>query len=85
MFVHMHLHSAVDDGIETRIQETTVLGGQQEYNRKSTNKNCNRNWFVLASVAVVCDVHPSFSDFIWEFWKHVAQLAVCDVLISTCA
>ena len=27
MFVHMHLHSDVDDGIETRIQENTVLGG----------------------------------------------------------
>ena len=27
MFVHMHLHSDIDDGIETRIQENTVLGG----------------------------------------------------------
>ena len=27
VFVHLHLHSAVDDGIETHIQETTVHGG----------------------------------------------------------
>ena len=37
------------------------------------------------SLAVVCEVHTSFSDFILEFWKPVAQLAVCDVLISMCA
>ena len=27
MFVHMHLHGDIDDGIETRIQENTVHGG----------------------------------------------------------